>query len=334
MSTPDHMMTMDDAGPDDLNSAAMAGDDTKSLKAAENAESRLVSAASAALSAELTKPLAPGLYLVSTPIGNLADMSLRALATLARADMIFCEDTRHSRKLLSRFGISTETHAYHEHNAEKERPRIVARIGAGQAVALIADAGTPLVSDPGNKLVRALRDEGLPVFAVPGASAVLAALTSSGLPTDSFCFEGFLPPKSAARRKRLEALKDIPATMIFYEAPQRLAAMLEDLAEVFEDRDGVVTKELTKLHEGHIHGTLGELVNRALEALSAKGEFVVLAAPPRPVEVSDAEIVSRLKVAMEAQSFRDAVKETTDMLGVSRKRVYDLALCLKGGEGP
>ena len=185
----------------------MTADDTESGKTDGKAGNRLISAVTSTLSAELAKPLGAGLYLVSTPIGNLGDISLRALATLARADMIFCEDTRHSRKLLSHFGVSTETQAYHEHNADKERPRIVARIRAGHSVALIADAGTPLVSDPGNKLVRALREEGLSVFAVPGASAVLAALTSSGLPTDSFHFEGFLPPKSGARRKRLETLK-------------------------------------------------------------------------------------------------------------------------------
>ena len=310
----------------------MAADDKNHAQSAGNAGNRLVSAAGSTLAAELAKPLAPGLYLVSTPIGNLADMSLRALATLARADMIFCEDTRHSRKLLSHFGISGELSAYHEHNAEKERPRIVARIRAGHSVALIADAGTPLVSDPGNKLVRSLRDETLPVFAVPGASALLAALTASGLPTDSFHFEGFLPPKPGARRKRLEALKDIPATIIFYEAPTRLTAMLEDLGEVFGERAGVVTKELTKLHEGHVGGPLGDLARRAAEELGAKGEFVVLAAPPMPVEIGDAEIVSRLEVAMDGQSFRDAVQEVTDLSGVSRKRVYDLALSLKNGK--
>lgn len=310
----------------------MAADDKNSQRPDENAGNRLIAAATATLSAELAKPLVAGLYLVSTPIGNLGDISLRALATLARVDMVFCEDTRHSRKLLSHFGISAETQAYHEHNADKERPRIVARIRAGHSVALIADAGTPLVSDPGNKLVRALRAEDLPVFAVPGASAALAALTSSGLPTDSFHFEGFLPPKSGARRKRLEILKDVPATVIFYEAPSRLAAMLGDLSEVFGARDGVVTKELTKLHESHVGGPLDDLARRALEELGAKGEFVVLAAPPKPVEINDAEIVSRLAVAMQGQSFRDAVQEVTDMFGVSRKRVYDLGLALKDGE--
>ena len=307
----------------------MDADDTETRGGAHGLAQRVVSATGSTLEAELAKPLAPGLYLVSTPIGNLGDISLRALATLARADMIFCEDTRHSRKLVSHFAISAELYAYHEHNAAKERPRILARVRAGHAVALIADAGTPLISDPGNKLVRSLREEGLPVFAVPGASAVLAALASSGLPTDRFCFEGFLPPKSAARRKRLEALSGIPATLVFYEAPSRLQGMLDDLRDVFGAREGVVAKELTKLHEAHIAGPLDELAASAAETLGAKGEFVVLAGPPPPVEVSDTEIVSQLKTVMGDRSFRDAVQDTTDRLGVSRKRVYQLALSLK-----
>jgi len=307
----------------------MAADNEKLADSREKSEFRLVSATRAALEVELAKPLAPGLYLVSTPIGNLADISLRALATLTRADMIFCEDTRHSRKLFSHFGISGDTHAYHEHNAARERPRIMARVRAGQSVALVADAGTPLISDPGNKLVRLLRDEGLAVYAVPGASAALSALTSSGLPTDRFFFEGFLPPKSAARRKRLEALADVPATLIFYEAPSRLQAMLGDLQNVLGDREGAVAKELTKLHEGLIHGPLNALAERTVETLGEKGEFVVLAGPPPPVQVSDEDILIRLGTALKGQSFRDGVQEVTGMLGVPRKRVYQLALALK-----
>ncbi len=323
------VMVVDATGPDDLDSAAMNADDAKTPGSAQGDVERVVSAAGSTLQTELAKPLAPGLYLVSTPIGNLGDISLRALATLARADMVFCEDTRHSRKLLSHFAISGELFAYHEHNAAKERPRILARVRAGHAVALIADAGTPLISDPGNKLVRSLREEGLSVFAVPGASAVLAALTSSGLPTDRFCFEGFLPPKSAARRKRLEALSAIPATFIFYEAPSRLQGMLDDLRDIFGDREGVVAKELTKLHEAHVAGPLEDLVQRAAGTLGPKGEFVVIAGPPPPADVSDAEIVTALERVMGEGSFRDAVQDTTDRLGVSRKRVYQLALSLK-----
>ncbi len=277
----------------------------------------------------MAKPLREGLYLVSTPIGNLADISLRALATLARADMIFCEDTRHSRKLLGHYGISGELHAYHEHNAARERPRILARMRAGQSVALISDAGTPLISDPGHKLVREARDAGLDVHAIPGASALLAALTSSGLPTDRFFFEGFLPPKMVARRKRLELLSDIPATLIFYEAPQRVQAMLLDVSEVLGDREGAIAKELTKLHENVMRGSFDELAAGVVDALGEKGEFVVLAGPAAPAKISDADIVSRLEAALGESSFRDGVQDVTDMLGVPRKRVYQLALALK-----
>ena len=193
---------------------------------------RLLQRAEAALADELERPLPAGLYLVATPIGNLADISLRALAVLARADLIAAEDTRHSRKLLSHFGIRGELAPYHEHNAARERPRLLARIRAGFSVALISDAGTPLISDPGYKLVREALEEGFQVTSVPGASAALAALTSAGLPTDTFLFAGFLPPKGGQRRKRLEELKPVPATLIFYETASRLAAALADMAEV------------------------------------------------------------------------------------------------------
>lgn len=308
----------------------MSDDDPKPTIVAPNPA--LVSATSA-LEGELAKSLAPGLYLVSTPIGNLADISLRALSTLVRADMVYCEDTRHSRKLLGHYGISGELQAYHEHNAARERPRILARVRAGQAVALISDAGTPLISDPGHKLVRELREEGLHVEAIPGASAVLSALTSSGLPTDRFFFEGFLPPKTTARRKRLELLRDIPATLVFYEAPQRVQAMLTDVSEVLKGREGAIAKELTKMHEGFARGTLEELAAGAIDALGEKGEFVVLAGPPSPTEVSDEDISSRLEGALKSATFRDAVQDVTDMLGVPRKRVYQLGLAIKENSG-
>lgn len=307
----------------------MPKDDFSDTGASPPRRSSVVSRVTGALEDELAKPLVPGLYLVSTPIGNLADISLRALATLAGAELIYCEDTRHSRKLFSHFGISGEIHAYHEHNAARERPRILARIAAGRSVALVSDAGTPLISDPGHKLAHAVLEAGFPVIAIPGASAVLAALTSSGLPADRFFFEGFLPPKTAARRKRLEVLSDIPATLIFYEAPQRLQAMLNDVSEVLKGREGAVAKELTKLHEGVLRGTLQELAAGAVEALGERGEFVVLAGSPPPSEVSDEDIRARLEAALKDASFRDGVQDVTDMLGVPRKRVYQLALTLR-----
>ena len=289
----------------------------------------VLSRAGSALEEELAKPLSAGLYLVATPIGNLVDISLRALGTLARADLIYCEDTRHSRKLLGHFGLRGDLHAYHEHNAAKMRPRILAHIRAGRSVALISDAGTPLISDPGHKLVADVQEAGFAVEAVPGASAVLTALISSGLPTDRFFFEGFLPPKREARRKRLEDLRDVPGTLVFYESPKRLADMLRDASELLGTRDAAVAKELTKLHETILHGQLSQLADEAPLIMGTRGEFVVLAGPPSPSSVSDDDIRSKLRGVLDKSSFRDGVQDVSDMLGVSRKRVYKLALELK-----
>jgi 16S rRNA (cytidine1402-2'-O)-methyltransferase len=303
----------------------------------QDASRRLLQRAGTALAEEMERPLAPGLYLVATPIGNLADISLRALAVLSRADLIAAEDTRHSRKLLSHFGIKGELTPYHEHNAAKERPRLLARIRAGFAVALISDAGTPLVSDPGYKLVREALEAGLAVTSVPGASAALAALTSAGLPTDTFLFAGFLPPKAGQRRKRLEELKPAPATLIFYETASRLAASLADMAEVYGAREAAVAKELTKLHESVARGTPAELA-AALASTELKGEFVVLVGPPNPdeAEIGDEAIVASLKQALKQESFRDAVRSVADKFRLKRSRVYELGLTLnrKGSDRP
>ena len=304
----------------------------------QTSSGRLLQRAEAALADELERPLAPGLYLVATPIGNLADISLRALAVLARADLIAAEDTRHSRKLLSHFGIKGELTPYHEHNAAKERPRLLARIKAGFSVALISDAGTPLISDPGYKLVREALETGLTVVSVPGASAALAALTSAGLPTDTFLFAGFLPPKGGARRKRLEELKPVPATLIFYETALRLSATLADMSEMFGAREAAVARELTKLHESVARGTPAELAAKFNSSPELKGEFVVLVGPPSAseAEVGDEAILSSLKRALRQESFRDAVRSVAEELKVKRSRVYDLGLALerKGGELP
>jgi 16S rRNA (cytidine1402-2'-O)-methyltransferase len=295
-----------------------------------DASRRLLQRAEAVLADELERPLPAGLYLVATPIGNLADISLRALAVLTRADLIAAEDTRHSRKLLSHFGIRAELTPYHEHNAAKERPRLLARIRAGFSVALISDAGTPLISDPGYRLVREALEEEFTVVSVPGASAALAALTSAGLPTDTFLFAGFLPPKGGQRRKRLEELKPVPATLIFYETASRLAATLADMAEVFGAREAAIAKELTKLHESVARGTPAELAT-AFDSAELKGEFVVLVGPPAPDEtdIGDDAIVARLKQALKEESFRDAVRSVAEDLKVKRSRVYDLGLALE-----
>lgn len=288
---------------------------------------------SAALQDLHRAPLGAGLYIVSTPIGNLADITLRALAVLDRADAVFCEDTRHTRKLVSHFGLGCKLQPYHEHNAARERPRILARIRAGQSVALVADAGTPLISDPGYKLAREALDEGLAVISVPGASAALAALTSSGLPSDQFLFAGFLPSRSEARRKRLAALAGVPATLVFYEAPSRLTAMLADAGAVLGARKAAVAKELTKLHEAVLRGPLDTLGAAAGEGFSDKGEFVVLVGPPLTSQVSDEEIADHLNEILGGQSLRDAAREVAQTLGVSRTRVYALGLALKEGSG-
>jgi 16S rRNA (cytidine1402-2'-O)-methyltransferase len=294
----------------------------------EAALRRTVARASESLSELIARPLPPGLYLVATPIGNLADISLRALAILVRADLIAAEDTRHSKKLLSHFGIAGEMTPYHEHNAERERPKLLARLNAGQSVALISDAGTPLISDPGYKLVREALDAGLPVTSIPGASSVLAALTSSGLPTDTFVFAGFLPPKQGARKSRLEELKGVPATLILFETGPRLVASLADMAVVLGPREATIAKELTKLHETVTRGSLDRLAGEIRREESLKGEFVVVVAPPSldESEVSDAKIVEQLTKALNVESFRDAVRSVAEVLQVPRSRVYELGL--------
>ena len=232
--------------------AGMAGDS----KTAGTGRPRRYALAGAGIDAP---PLAAGLYLVATPIGNLRDISLRALETLAAADVIACEDSRVTRKLTEHYGITTPLTPYHEHNAAEARPKLLARLAEGQAVALVSDAGTPLISDPGYKLVREASEAGHTVIAVPGASAVLTALGAAGLPTDRFFFEGFLPPKQAARQKRIAELAGIPATLVLFESGPRLAAALADLAAGLGPRAAAICRELTKLHEEIRRGDLASL---------------------------------------------------------------------------
>ena len=296
----------------------------------------VVERVAAAFAAELARPLAPGLYLTATPIGHLADITLRALAVLARADVIYCEDTRHSRKLLGHYAISRPLRPYHEHNAAEVRPHILADLAAGRVVALISDAGTPLVSDPGFKLVRDVVAADRPVFALPGPSAVLAGLLASALPTDCFLFAGFLPPRSAARRTRIAELAGAPGTLILFESANRLAESLADLAEGLGPRAAAVARELTKLHEEVRRGALGELAEWAL-ADPPQGEIVVLieAAPAR--ERSDREITEFLERCLATQSVRDAADRAASELEIPKKRAYALALAIKndraGGGG-
>ena len=225
-------------------------------------------------------PLPAGLYLVATPIGNLRDITVRALEVLAAADLIACEDTRVTRKLLDRYGIATPLTPYHEHNAAEARPKLLARLADGAAIALVSDAGTPLVSDPGYKLVREAQAAGASVTTLPGASAVLAALTLSGLPTDRFLFEGFLPAKEEARRARINELKRIPATLVLFETGARIAAALADLAAELGPRQAAICRELTKLYEEVRRGDLGTLAREAAQADEPRGEIVIVVAPP------------------------------------------------------
>jgi 16S rRNA (cytidine1402-2'-O)-methyltransferase len=292
---------------------------------------RIVARAGESLSELIARPLPPGLYLVATPIGNLADISLRALAVLARAGLIAAEDTRHSKKLLTHFAISGKMTPYHEHNAERERPKLLSRLRSGQSIALISDAGTPLISDPGYKLVREALDAGISVTSIPGASSVLAALTSSGLPTNTFVFAGFLPSKQGARKSRLEELKDVPATLILFETGPRLAASLTDMAVALGAREATIAKELTKLHESLRRGSLDRLAGEMQSEGALKGEFVVVVAPPSvdKNEVSDAKIVEQLEKAVNVESLRDAVRSVAEVLQVPRSRVYELALMVE-----
>ncbi len=291
---------------------------------------RLLATTQHELRAVLERGIAPGLHVVATPIGHLADVTLRALACLVTADKLYCEDTRHTAKLLARYGIDRRTQPYHEHNAERERPRILGLLQEGQSIALVSDAGTPLISDPGYKLVRAAVEAGHAVTALPGPSAILAALVPAGLPTDAFHFAGFLPPRTGLRRRRITELSGIPATLVLFEAPSRTAATLNDLAAALGDRPAAVARELTKLHETIHRGGLLALADWAARE-PPRGEIVILVAPPleRSAATTDADIERELAAALEGASLRDAVGEIVERLGVARSRVYDLAVGLR-----
>ena len=271
--------------------------------------------------------LAAGLHLVATPIGNLRDITLRALEILAAADLVACEDTRVTRKLFDHYGLSAPLMPYHDHNAETARPKILARIAAGDAVALVSDAGTPLISDPGFKLVRDATAAGLAVTAAPGASAVLMALTVAGLPTDRFFFEGFLPSRSAARRTRIAELARIPATLVLYESGPRLADALSDLAEGLGARAAAVCRELTKLHEEVRRGTLETLARDYAAGAETRGEIAIVIAPPdAPAPSGAEEIDALLRAALTRVSLKDAVAEVAAATGEQRRAVYSRAL--------
>ncbi|HEX6843252.1 MAG TPA: 16S rRNA (cytidine(1402)-2'-O)-methyltransferase [Stellaceae bacterium] len=279
-----------------------------------------------------SKRPAPGLYVVATPIGNAEDITLRALAMLRGADVIACEDTRVTAKLMARHGIAAPLVAYHDHNAARMRPLLLERLRRGEAIALVSDAGTPLVSDPGFKLVREAIAEQLPVTTLPGPSAALAALVLSGLPSDRFLFAGFLPPKAAARRRALAELAAVPATLVFFEGASRLADALGDMAETLGDRSAAVAREITKLYEEVRRGTLRELGGHYAAAGPPRGEVVVVVGPPpseRPAVSADA-IDAQLEAALASMSLKDASAAVAAATGLKRRDVYARALTLAG----
>ncbi len=273
--------------------------------------------------------LAPGLYVVATPIGNLRDMTLRALEILAAADLIACEDTRVTRKLVDHYGIATPLTPYHDHNAAIARPRLLERLAQGGRIALVSDAGTPLVSDPGFKLVRAAHNAGHPVTAAPGASAALMAVTIAGLPTDRFLFEGYLPAKEAARRSRIAELAGIPATLVLFETGPRLGPALADLAAGLGPRDAAICREMTKLHEEVRRGDLPTLSQHYADEPAPRGEIVIVVAPPLAEAARPGEIDELLLDALSRTSVQDAVAEVAAMAGRPRREVYQRALALR-----
>ncbi len=272
----------------------------------------------------------PGLHIVSTPIGNLRDITLRALDILSSVDEVLAEDTRVAAKLLNAHGISAKLSAYHDHNGAARRPDLIKRLEAGACIALISDAGTPLVSDPGWKLVREAAEAGVKIIPVPGASAMLAGLVASGLPSDRFMFAGFLPPKAGARKKLAEELIDIPSTLIFYESGPRLAAALRDLSDIMGgQREVAVARELTKLFEETRRGSLSELAEHYQQEGPPKGEIVLLVGPPLVREVSAEDIDTALTDALARLPVKAAANEIAETFGISKRDAYQRALQLK-----
>lgn len=273
------------------------------------------------------------LYLVATPIGNLADITHRAVQVLNDVDLIACEDTRHTRKLLQHYGITTKTISYHEHNEQQRAAELVARLKQGSKIAVVSDAGTPSISDPGFRLVRAAIENGVAVVPVPGPSALISALIAAGLPTDEFFFAGFLPARASARRTRLAELNEVPGTLIFYEAPHRLASALQDACEILGEREAVVARELTKLHEEIRRGRLCELAQHYTNE-QPRGEIVVLidrkviAGAERAKESSVAALVEQFE--QQGLDHRAALKKAARELGLSRAEAYRKLIAERG----
>ena len=268
------------------------------------------------------------LFLVATPIGNLEDITLRALRILKEVDLIACEDTRYTARLLNRYAIDTPRESYHQFNEASRAPQLIQMLRAGKNIALVSDSGTPLISDPGYELVASCRREGIPVVPVPGPSAAIAALTGSGLPTDAFFFAGFLPARSSQRKRRLQELSGIPATLIFYEAPHRILASLEDMAAILGARRACIARELTKMHEELLHGTLPELLQIFQARPRIQGEFTIVIEQGQTVQVSAVwpdSIKQHLEEEMRKSGLprNEALKSVARQRGISRKEAYN-----------
>lgn len=277
--------------------------------------------------------LKSGLYVVATPIGNSKDITLRALDVLTQADKVYCEDTRMTKKLFSLHGIQRKPDSYHEHSSDHVRAEILRHLEGGLSVALISDAGTPLISDPGYRLVKDVREAGHEIFSVPGASSPIAALSIAGFPSDRFLFAGFLPPKSAARQTALSELVDIPVTLVLFESPKRLTGLLKDIEAVMPDREAAVCREMTKAFEEVLVGAPAELIETINANASARGEIVLLINPPAAREkMSEIEVRESLGVAMKSQPLKTAAARVAALSGWSKRDVYQLALTFSDEE--
>lgn len=277
-------------------------------------------------------PVQPGLYLVSTPIGNLRDVTLRALDVLEGVDTVICEDSRVTARLLQAHGLRKKMRVYNDHSDDADRAEILAALGGGASMALVSDAGTPMLSDPGYKLVHACMKAGITVTPIPGASAVLPALQLSGLPADRFLFAGFLPHKSAGRRAIFEDLKNVPATLAFYESPNRIADTVKDALAVLGDRPAALVREITKLFEEARHGTLAAWAGDEALLGNLRGEMVLLIGAPIHAAITEDDIRAALARALETLSVKDAAAHVALALGAPRKQVYDLALSVRDGQ--
>ena len=276
---------------------------------------------------EPVAPLTPGLYIVPVPLGNSQDVTLRALQVLSQVDTIACEDTRVTEKFLRSYKISKPLMSLHDHNEQGRIPQVLERLGQGQSIALVSDAGTPLISDPGYRVLQAVLEAGLTVVPLPGPCAAICALSASGLPTHHFYFHGFLKPKSAARQKELSVLKALQGTLVFYEAPHRAQETMEDILIVLGNRKVVVAREITKMYESFLRGTAQDVLASMIQT-PLRGEIVVMVAPQLSGE-EEVDLDALLRMSLGENTLKSAVQEVMNLTGLSRKDVYARALALK-----